>query len=191
MSFHPTDYGAVFSRWIDTNRTRPLDAGSPVAHARGELRELDVDSAFADAPLADRAMAECCISAVWLLYDFLDESHTISQGIQNASGSFWHAIMHRREGDYSNAKYWFRQVGDHAVFPALQQAAEGLAGSAVSETALALARQDAWDPFRFVDLCQAAVRGRSADEPVLRKLQQAEWELLFDHCYRRATGSAT
>lgn len=191
MSFIPTDYGAVFSRLIDTDRTRPLDAGNPVTTARSDLRELDVDSAFAKTPVADRAMADCCISAVWLLYDFLDESHTISQGIHSASGSFWHAVMHRREGDFSNAKYWFRQVGDHSIFPALLTAARDLAATEKAEAAAALAGQGAWDPFQFVDLCQAAVRGRSAEEAVLRKVQQAEWELLFDHCYRRAVGSTT
>ena len=72
-------------------------------------------------------MAACCIAGVWLLHDFLDESHTISQGIDTPSGSFWHAIMHRREGDFSNAKYWFRRVGQHPVFDALGQRAAELA----------------------------------------------------------------
>jgi hypothetical protein len=191
MSFDPSAYGPVFSRLMDVDRARPLDAGTPLASARGDLRGLDVVSAFVDVPLADRAMAECCISAVWLLHDLLDESHTISKGVHNASGSFWHAIMHRREGDFSNAKYWFRQVGDHPIFPALLAAAQSLASSESGEAVPALSRQDAWDPFRFVDLCQAAVRGRSADESGLRQIQQAEWELLFDHCYRHAIRSTT
>ena len=55
-------------------------------------------------------MAACCLAGVWLLHDYLDESHTISQRIDTPSGSFWHGIMHRREGDFSNAKYWFRPL---------------------------------------------------------------------------------
>jgi hypothetical protein len=49
-----------------------------------------------------------CMSGLWLLAGDLDRSHTISQGIGSAEGSFWHGIMHRREGDFSNSKYWFR-----------------------------------------------------------------------------------
>ena len=52
-----------------------------------------------------------------LLNDFFDESHSCSQlmeGQQNAD--YWHAILHRREPDYGNAKYWFHHVGRHAIF---------------------------------------------------------------------------
>ena len=47
--------------------------------------------------------------ALWL-YGFLDESHSIAQGIDSAEGSYWHALMHRSEGDFSNSKYWYRRV---------------------------------------------------------------------------------
>ncbi|MDF1745055.1 MAG: hypothetical protein P1V19_15260, partial [Gimesia sp.] len=44
------------------------------------------------------------------LHDYLDESHQFSQSVQNQglhqAGDYWHHIMHRREPDYSNAKYW-------------------------------------------------------------------------------------
>jgi hypothetical protein len=43
-----------------------------------------------------------------------------------------------------------------------------------------------WDPFAFVDLCASCVRGGSGGEALVRRIQQREWELLFDDCYRRA-----
>src|SRR3954470_17321708 len=50
-------------------------------------------------------------AALLLWNDHLDESHTIAQEIENADGSMLHAIMHRREPDYFNSKYWWRRVG--------------------------------------------------------------------------------
>jgi len=162
------------------------------------LDKLTIDAAFAHTKVADREMAACCISAAWLLHDELDKSHTISQGIDTASGSFWHGIMHRREGDFSNSKYWFRHVGRHEVFDALGTAAaeiatrySGTAGQASSGTQSAAAELAGgeWDPFAFVDLCQAAIRRDRNIEPLCRAVQQAEWELLFDYCYRAAVGN--
>src|ERR1041384_5983899 len=50
---------------------------------------------------------------LYLRFNFLDKSHTVSQGIHSVEGSYWHAIMHRREPDYSNSKYWYRRVPAH------------------------------------------------------------------------------
>ena len=44
------------------------------------------------------------------------------------------------------------------------------------------------DPFEFVDMCQAATRNNSAALDLCLDIQQAEWEALFDHCYRATVG---
>ncbi len=133
-------------------------------------------------------MAECCRAGIWLLHDFLDESHELSQGINTTSGSFWHGIMHRREGDFSNAKYWFRRVGEHAVFePLAARAAEVAAERGDAAAVEKLTARETWEPFAFVDMCQAAERNGKSRELCL-DVQQAEWELLFNHCYRASLG---
>jgi hypothetical protein len=191
-SFDPQTYGPVFAPLLETNKRRPLNSGQSDASALTILKKLDARSAFAHVGKqpADMEMAACCISAVWLLHDCLDESHTISQNIDTTSGSFLHAIMHRREGDFSNAKYWFRNVGQHPVFAELGERAHVAAslrdaGPSLGETYL---RDGAWDPFAFVDLCQSVARGQTAVRELCLDIQQAEWELLFDHCYQAAAG---
>src|SRR3954447_7892804 len=57
--------------------------------------------------------ARAMLSGLWLYFDWLDESHRISQDLPSATGSFWHAIMHRREGDFSNSKYWYARCQGH------------------------------------------------------------------------------
>jgi hypothetical protein len=183
-AFDPDAYGPVFAPLLAIDRRRPLDAGTPDVGARGALEELTTDAAFRHTKVDDRDMASCCVSGVWLLHDYLDQSHTISQGIETTSGSFWHAIMHRREGDFSNAKYWFRRVGRHPVLDGIGHVAASLrdSDSCREETRL----RGSFDPFAFVDQCEAVVRRNSGDRDFCLDLQQAEWERLFDHCYRAA-----
>jgi hypothetical protein len=189
-SFDPQAYGPVFSSLLTHDRRRPLDAGRPDAGAAVRLKKLSVATAFAHAQPVDAEMAACCISGVWLLYDCLDESHTISQGIDTTSGSFWHAIMHRREGDFSNAKYWFRHVGQHPVYGAIGQQAHVAASRRDADLHFGKTplRDDDWDPYAFVDLCQSVACGQTTARELCLDIQQAEWELLFDHCYRETIG---
>ncbi len=60
-----------------------------------------------------------CAAGLWLRFDVLDESHSISQQDEgDPDHDFWHAIMHRREPDAWNSKYWWRRVGSHPVHEA-------------------------------------------------------------------------
>jgi len=55
---------------------------------------------------------------------------------------------------------------------------------------LGLTIHGSWEPFEFVDLCQAALRDGKNLELCL-DVQQAEWELLFDYCYHGAIGDTS
>lgn len=180
-------YGEVLAGLIGEKRLNPLDWGTENVALKSELDALSVDVAFAGKTVVDREMADACISGVWLYHNYLDTSHTISQGLPSATGSFWHGIMHRREPDFSNSKYWFRKVGDHPIFPDLcteaARIAEGADGAPDG-----LKTQNTWDAFAFVDLCADALEGRSSHDALCREIQQREWELLFDFSYRKAIG---
>ncbi|SDW42866.1 hypothetical protein [Paenibacillus sp. CF384] len=56
-----------------------------------------------------------------LLNESLDASHEQSQEIEDdPTGCYWHGIMHRMEGDFSNANYWFSNAGAHPAMESLQ-----------------------------------------------------------------------
>ncbi|MEO5996842.1 MAG: hypothetical protein ABIN89_08925 [Chitinophagaceae bacterium] len=40
-----------------------------------------------------------------------DKAHNIAQDLTDKNGSWLHAYLHRKEGDISNAGYWYRKAG--------------------------------------------------------------------------------
>jgi hypothetical protein len=186
MATQLSAYAPLIAELLREPRLPPLGPGTPDDAVRSRLEKLDVSAAFAPAIVRDRDMALCCCAALWLYHNFLDESHRISQEIATPTGSYWHGLMHRREPDYGNSKYWFRRVGDHPVFESVRQAAAELAAN--EPQAAFLGRQKAWDPFAFIDLCEEAARRGGASETLCREIQQREWQVLFDYCYRQAVG---
>jgi hypothetical protein len=147
----------------------PLGPGSPEKAAEEKLEALGREGLGA---AVDRDMADCCRAGLWLAFGFLDRSHEISQEIHTTEGSYWHGIMHRREPDASNSKYWMRRVGDHAVVRRLRERA--------AEVGYEYA-----DPFAFIDFVERVRGAGSADEEIARRVQRLEWELLFAHCWAR------
>lgn len=157
------------------------------------LESASLDALFEGASLKNSTFGEAIKSGLLLWNDALDESHTISQGLMNQTGSYWHGIMHRREPDYSNSKYWFGRVGTHPIFPALRERAlEILKETANPSDALAavgqtLAAQAHWDAYQLIDWCAASENDPDSD--VTRFLQQVQVEeikLLLAYSYQHA-----
>ena len=173
--FDPRSYPpAIAALWTD--RLPELGPGRPNESARAALAALTPETIVPE--LRDREAALGCLSGLWLLHDFLDESHRISQDLHTWYGSYWHAIMHRRDPDADNAKYWFRRVDANPVFNAL----------AADAAELGLPVHGGWDPFVFVDRCEIE-RGSGSDfELLCRRGQLREMQLLLDWCYRTACG---
>jgi hypothetical protein len=108
-----------------------------------------------------------------------EESHLIAQDVDSQEGSYVHGILHRIEPDYSNAKYWFRRVPDHPIFPKLLRQTESiLARDKLTKWRLG----SKWDPLLFVDWCEEAYRERHGKEEVAQAIQMTEWHLLFNWC---------
>ncbi|HUQ70044.1 MAG TPA: hypothetical protein VM165_11000 [Planctomycetaceae bacterium] len=138
------------------------------------------------------------LEAGWLqLADDLDGSHQCSQSIEGQgrqqSGDYWHAIMHRREPDYGNAQYWFRQFGRHDVFAVLAEEVPRVAAvhpsSKFQTWQPRLNANGRWNPLAFVTCCQeAASTGDAAFRVAVEELQYREMCLLLRQTWRDATG---
>ena len=183
--FDPAQYASPVAALLGEPRRLALDQGEPNRAAFDQLSALDEARLCDGHPVRDREMARACLAGLWLYHDFLGESHRISQSLHGREGSYWHGIMHRREGDYGNAKYWFRRVGPHPIHEALSLSARALAHDAGADAAFGGA-STTWDPAAFVDLCEAACTGQSGAADLCQRIQEREWQLLFDYCYRRA-----
>lgn len=136
----------------------PLFAAVPVDEAMPRL----VGSHPGHTDLVERILVDPAVqgrgdlaAALWLYVDDLDRSHSVSQSEGDATGSFWHGIMHRREGDFSNSHYWMRRAARHPLIATGQL-----------------------NPDDLID----AVARAGADDPELVARQRAEWQALFEWC---------
>ncbi len=141
----------------------PLFAAHPLEKAMSQLvvRQGASDTLIG---IVENIVADTAIAAkpplaagLWLYVDELDRSHAVSQRTKDATGSFWHGIMHRREGDFGNSHYWFDRAGSHP----------------------AMADIPGYDGHAFVDEVEAR-QAHNAERLVAQ--QRAEWQALFAWC---------
>lgn len=134
-------------------------------------------------------------AGLFQVHDYLKESHELSQSIEgegrNSSGDYWHAVMHRREPDYGNSKYWFRHVGKHPIFDPLAKAVEELLqrhdNPASQHARQKLLSKGQWDPFAFVDFCQECARSQDPESTrIAEEIQWREMCLLLEQTCRDA-----
>lgn len=176
--------------WVE--RLRGRDPLPPLA-PRGEwdptltrrINDTAHEEICAGLKIADDDMALAVKCGLLLWNDALEASHVLSQQIKTETGSYWHGIMHRREPDFGNSRYWFHRVRAHPAFSPLSARAAALLqgrGDGYSQTWLSEIQSKGWDPFRFVDRCEQAVHGREAPEAVvlLERVQLIEVETLLE-----------
>jgi hypothetical protein len=171
--FDPAAYGPEVAAILalDGNGARPLALAEPVCTSGKALAAIKASGA---AKLFPRSRApEAALAGLYLYFGCWQEAHETAQDVQSAEGSYWHAIVHRQEPDAWNSDYWFKQVGRHAIFPALRQAAGALGVDFGPE----------WRPGAFIKLCEEARSSPHGDrERQALAIQLAEWQLLFDYC---------
>lgn len=171
-----------------TAYTKLVPDGEGSSEARDALELIKPANVVKQSP-TDMEEAQAIVSGLWLWHDFLDISHTISQSIETSTGSFWHAIMHRREGDFSNAKYWYRRVGSHPALATIAARINVLTESMPADKTLFRLTANGFDPSALVDLVESV--HRSSDHPhrqLAISIQKLEWQTLFETSVRAAIG---
>tara|TARA_R110002111_G_scaffold262289_1_gene337742 strand:- start:183 stop:1235 length:1053 start_codon:yes stop_codon:yes gene_type:complete len=127
-------------------------------------------------------------AGLFCIHDYLEESHQFSQSVEHQglhhAGDYWHHIMHRREPDYSNAKYWSRAVGYHPLHDILPAAAQPLFDLSQSQSVLnwknRLLQNNRWSLNVFVDCCAECESSQDQElNELARKIQWMEMQLLL------------
>lgn len=189
---------------------RLVVAGAAPALARELLDGVTPDQLLT-APIQDSVAAQAMRAGLWLWHDALDQCHAIVQkspqdliakralNVLSAENkghdaeatstlAFWHAIMHRREGDFSNSKYWYARCANHPAMPPLAVQAAGVVNAMPADKSLLRIVMSGWSPNAFVDLVEAVHDQPSDPRHALAvTLQRLEWQTLFDHCTRAAS----
>lgn len=150
--------GATLRSLITAAPDLPIDAGTvhePTAAALSAWLETKP------------TIKPTCLAGLWLLAGDLERSHQISQSINTPEGSYWHGIMHRREGDYPNARYWMRRVDDYHW---------------VTRTLMSR-HLDYHGPHAFIDWIERFMLNGGGYHVVIDRIQWLEWQYLFMHCW--------
>ena len=124
-------------------------------------------------------------AAALLWHDHHDDAHAIVQDDPSSEASFLHAILHRREPDPGNARYWIARVGRHPAYASIaRRVGEYLAGDEFKRWRDILMPGGVWDAEAFVDATYVS-NPREYIYPLFQQVQRIETECLLDYLRRR------
>ncbi len=179
-------FDSLTARFYERDPLPPLFPTAPWQSSLSEriLTASDYDM-FGDAHMWNTEMALACRCGLLMWNDDIEAAHEIAQMHDNPTYNFWHAIMHRREGDFPNSQYWWSKTGSHPAFPAIYDGVVPRMGKETVKPALEFTRElrtaGSWQPISFVSRCETQKRQKSVDE-WLRKVQVVEMRVLLQWC---------
>ena len=177
-----------YSDFIDRLLRNPdlhkkLTPAEPVAwDLPAKIRDASDEVLSGGKIVADAQMFALVRGALLCAVDALDAAHRIFQDDHSDLGSYWHGVMHRREGDFENARHWFRRAGTLPVFDRMHQAAANVSPN--------MSRQATWDAYLLTGMCEQAKFGDAEAIPECVALQRVEFEQLLAYCWRKGVAQA-
>ncbi len=128
---------------------------------------------------------EGAVAGLLLFAGEWSQAHELVDDRETPDGCYWHALIHRMEPDTANSDYWFRQVGRHALFPLVLEAARGLARKH-PDVGLRLASE--WNPSIFNAWCEEArEKPEEKRSQVVAAIHSAECHLLWNYSMEKAS----
>lgn len=105
---------------------------------------------------------------LWLRIGLIERPHDIVQSATKGIPAYIHGVVHRLEGDYWNANYWFRRVGNSELIQDI--------ASAISQNSIV----DSFDPADFTNQVETWNSTKdSAKSAELRRIATLEWKALW------------
>ena len=160
---------------------RTLDEPLPTEPTDYELviriREADDAAILGGANSLPGAPLPLLRAGLFYYHNAIADSHREAARDEGDLAAYWHGMVHRREGDFDNARYWMRRAGEQPVFQEMQ--------GRVHDGAPNMARQSNWDPFLFINLCEQYKYGEHEYKKEIGALQRVEFAVMFDYVWRR------
>ena len=107
---------APVETWLAKQSSQvPLRFLAPEAtgSARSELKDL-----LKKHPAIRGSFLEALL---WLRIGCMEPAHSLVQDSTEGLGAYIHGFLHRMEGDYWNANYWFRRIRDPKLLQAIAE----------------------------------------------------------------------
>lgn len=110
---------------------------------------------------------------LWVRMGLIDRAHEIVQDATSGVSAYIHGIIHRLEGDFWNANYWFRQVRSPEL---IDRVAEKVGLGADGKP---------FDPSRFTQAVEAWKSSPAASDVIrLQEIALCEWQAIWEELIR-------
>jgi hypothetical protein len=160
-------YSALITDFLHDAQLPRFSAKEPVP----DKRLIQRISAAEDHEIAKTKSSEtrCIRSLLLVAAGGVDQAHRIVQEIHTHDGSYIHGIIHRIEGDFDNARYWFRRAGTHPAAGEMYRRAFGNSPTVAS--------RPIWDASLVTDMVETSWPAGVTEE--LRAILTIEFEVLL------------
>lgn len=136
--------------------------------------DKSIEAVLVEVPQASDTIVE---ALMWLRLGRLDPAHLIVQEASQGIAAYVHGMLHRLEGDFWNANYWFRQTRDPELVAWIREF--------FRKRGVSIPWKDRFDPVEFTRACELWRGNRESVDriphEVLQDLALREWEAVWEN----------